>query len=93
VSIRVHWNELPPATRRRLIGLGLGRVLGTTIVLVTLWGPYVSPYSNPDARRAQRQSRDDRATTHSDYLSAPGCHGMILIERRVVHGRHDISCC
>lgn len=37
MSIRVHWNELPPATRRRLIGFGLGRVLGTTIVLVALY--------------------------------------------------------
>jgi deazaflavin-dependent oxidoreductase (nitroreductase family) len=25
-------------------------------------------------------------------VSAPDCHGMILIERRVAHGRHDISC-
>jgi hypothetical protein len=31
------WHELPLATRRRLIGLGLGRVLATAIVLVALY--------------------------------------------------------
>lgn len=37
MSVRAYWHELPPATRRRLIGLGLGRVLVTTIVLVALY--------------------------------------------------------
>jgi Ion channel len=37
VSIEADWDELPPATRRRLIWLGLGRVLATTIVMVALY--------------------------------------------------------
>jgi Ion channel len=37
VSAAADWNELPLATRRRLIGLGLGRVLATTIVMVALY--------------------------------------------------------
>ena len=37
MSVRAYWHELPPATRRRLIGLGLVRVLVTTIVLVALY--------------------------------------------------------
>jgi len=41
LSIEADWNELSPATRRRLIGLGLLRVLATTIVLVALY--YVLP--------------------------------------------------
>lgn len=37
MSAAADWNELPLATRRRLIGLGLGRVLATTIVMVALY--------------------------------------------------------
>jgi len=37
VSTAADWNELPLATRRRLIGLGFGRVLATTIVMVALY--------------------------------------------------------
>jgi voltage-gated potassium channel len=37
VSIPADWNELPLATRGRLIGFGLLRVLATTIVLVALY--------------------------------------------------------
>jgi hypothetical protein len=37
VSIDADWHELPLATRRRLIRLGLLRVLATTIVLVALY--------------------------------------------------------
>jgi len=37
VSSQAGWNELPPAQRRRLIGLGLLRALATTTVLVALY--------------------------------------------------------
>lgn len=37
MSIQADWNELPLATRRRLIGLGRLRVLATTIALVALY--------------------------------------------------------
>lgn len=37
MSIAADWNELPPATRRRLIGIGIGRVLATTVALVALY--------------------------------------------------------
>jgi hypothetical protein len=41
VSIAAGWHELPLATRRRLVRLGVLRVLATTIVLVVLY--YVLP--------------------------------------------------
>lgn len=37
MSIAADWNELPPATRRRLIGIGIGRALATTVALVALY--------------------------------------------------------
>ena len=37
MSIQADWNELPSATRRRLIGLGVLRALATTVVLVALY--------------------------------------------------------
>ena len=37
MSSQAGWNELPPAKRRRLTGLGRLRALATTTVLVALY--------------------------------------------------------